>query len=139
MCSIAKDAEQKHSAQELLKSQEDIEQLIINTAYNKKQIKKIRTAIKKVHNQKRLDDEQAQLENSRIINELGKFLVKIFFGKFWKIYIVFFWIILYAIFYFCCNDAIKFINQIGLFLIVFILGKFLKDGLGIFFNVAGKK
>lgn len=81
MCSIAKDAEQKHSAQELLKTQEDIEQLIINTAYNKKQIKKIRTAIKKVHNQKRLDDEQAQLENSQIINKLGKFLVKIFFGK----------------------------------------------------------
>ncbi|MBD5167632.1 MAG: hypothetical protein HDT11_01870 [Helicobacter sp.] len=132
MCSIAKDAEQKHSAQELLKSRKDIEQLIIDNQYYKEQIKEI-------HNQKRIDDEQAQLENSRIINELGKFLVKIFFGKFWKIYIVFFWIILYAIFYFYCNDAIEFINQIGLFLIVFILGKFLKDGLGIFFNVAGKK
>lgn len=74
-----------------------------------------------------------------VFNELGKFLVKIFFGKIWKVYIVFFWIILYAIFYFYCNDAIKFINQVGLFLVVFILGKFLKDGLGIFFNVAGKK
>ena len=132
MCSIAKDAEQKHSAQELLKTQKDIEQLIIDNQYYKEKIKI-------THNQKRLDDEQAQLENSRIINELGKFLVKIFFGKFWKIYIVFFWIILYTIFYFCCNDAIEFINQVGLFLIVFILGKFLKDGLGIFFNVAGKK
>ena len=132
MCNIAKDAEQKHSVQELLKTQEDVEQLAINNKYHKEKIKEI-------HNQKRLDDEQAQLENSRIINELGKFLVKIFFGKIWKIYIVFLWIILYAIFYFYCNDAIEFINQVGLFLIVFILGKFLKDGLGIFFNVAGKK
>lgn len=132
MCSIAKDAERKNNARELLKTQKDVRQLIIDNQYYKEQIKEI-------HNKKRIDDEQAQLENSRIINELGKFLVKIFFGKFWKIYIVFFWIILYTIFYFCCKDVIKFINQIGLFLIVFILGKFLKDGLGIFFNVAGKK
>ena len=59
MCSIAKDAERKHSAQELLKTQEDVEQLIINNQYHKEKIKEI-------HNQKRIDDEQAQLENSRI-------------------------------------------------------------------------
>ena len=35
MCSIAKDAEQKHSAQELLKTRKDIEQLIIDNQYYK--------------------------------------------------------------------------------------------------------
>lgn len=83
MCNIAKDAEQKHSVQELLKTQEDVEQLAINNKYHKEKIKEI-------HNQKRLDDEQAQLENSRIINELGKFLVKIFLGRFGKFILYFY-------------------------------------------------
>lgn len=39
MYNIAKDAEQKHSAQELLKTQEDVEQLAINNKYHKEKIK----------------------------------------------------------------------------------------------------
>ena len=97
--------------------------------------------IKKLENEKLLDDTEALKENAKIINDLGKGLVWIFFGQYklkaLKIYFVFFWIIAYVSFniyvYECfaekANFYISLVDKIGLFLIVCILGKFLKDSI----------
>lgn len=66
----------------------------------------------------------------------------LFFGKYqiknFKIYFIFFWIVVYAglniYFYECLKDKkadfyISLVNNIGLFIIVCILGKFLKDSI----------
>ena len=101
-----------------------------------------RQNIKKIENEKLLDDTEALKENAKIVNALGKHLVWLFFGKYQikklKIYFIFFWIVAYAglniYFYNCFNEKdsefyIGLINKIGLFLIVCILGKFLKDSI----------
>ena len=98
--------------------------------------------IKKVENEKLLDDTEALKENAKIVNALGKHLVWLFFGKWqiknFKIYFIFFWIVAYAglniYFYECLKDKkadfyISLVNNIGLFIIICILGKFLKDSI----------
>ncbi len=97
--------------------------------------------IKKVENEKLLDDTEALKENAKIVNALGKHLVWLFFGKWqiknFKIYFIFFWIVAYAglniYFYECLNEKAEFyislVNNIGLFIIICILGKFLKDSI----------
>lgn len=97
--------------------------------------------IKKAENEKILDDTEVLKENAKIINDLGRFLVRLFFGKYqykkFTIYFIFFWIIAYISFniyvYECLDEKydfyIKLVDKIGLFLIVCVLGKFLKDSI----------
>lgn len=84
-------------------------------------------SIKKIKYEKLENDANTQRQNTKIINELGSLLVKIFFYK----YAFIFWLIAYILTYIFCEKIIGFLNNIGLFLIVFILGKFLKDQIGI--------
>lgn len=101
-----------------------------------------REVIESRNNEKKSNDIEAMLHNAKILNELSKNLVKIFFSK----YAFACWIILYLtyniLFYYYLEDRASFyislIDKIGLFIIVCILGKFLKDNLVLFIEMFKK-
>lgn len=86
--------------------------------------------IKKIKYEKLENDANTQKQNTKIINELGSCLVKVFFSKFTFPL----WLVAYVFVFIFFRKYIELINNIGLFLIVFILGKFLKDQIGIITN-----
>lgn len=67
MYNIAKDAERKNNARELLKTQKDVRQLIIDNQYYKEQIKEI-------HNKKESMMNRHSLKIHVSLTNLGNFL-----------------------------------------------------------------
>ena len=122
---------------------ENVEALVNNDKLQelKLQNKISREIIEIKNNQKKEDDAQAMLDNSKILNSLSKKLVKSFFSSWFFVWIVLY-IVLNVVLDYCYGDKAHFyialLDKVVLFVIVCVLGKFLKDNLSLFIEMLKK-
>lgn len=108
----------------------------------KLQNEKAREVLENRNNEKKLDDAEAMLHNAKILNNLSKRLVKIFFSGWGFCLSIIAYILLNMCLYARLGEGASFyiglLDKIGLFIIVCILGKFLKDNLSLFIEIFKK-